>query len=99
FPILSSGSGAVQQENSIVQYPNPASDISYVSFKLHEESEVNIDLFDVQGKKVFSVMNNETKGYGKYIVPINLSEINLAAGSYFCKLTVNGKSKTLKMIV
>ena len=98
-PILFAGNGAVQHENDIMQYPNPASNISYVSFKLHEESQVSIDLFDVQGKKVYTVMNNETKGYGKYIIPINLSELNLANGSYFCKLTMNGISKTLKMIV
>lgn len=98
-PILFAGNGAEQQENNVVQYPNPASEISYVSFKLHEESNVSIDLFDVQGRKVYTVMNNEIKGYGKYIIPMNLNEMNLANGSYFCKLTVNGDSKTLKMIV
>ncbi|WP_347373008.1 T9SS type A sorting domain-containing protein [Aequorivita sp. Q41] len=88
-----------QQIHDAVQYPNPASNISYVSFKLHEEATVSIDLFDAQGRNVYTVINNETKGYGKYIIPINLSEINLTNGSYFCKLTVNGASKTLKMIV
>ncbi len=97
-PILFAGNGAAQV-NEVVQYPNPASEISYVSFKLHEESQVSIDLFDMQGRKVYTVMKNETKGYGKYIIPMNLSEMKLANGSYFCKLTVNGTSKTLKMIV
>lgn len=99
FTILSVENGAEQQVNNVVQYPNPASNISYVSFKLHEESSISLDLFDSQGRKIYNVMDNETKGYGKYIVPINLSEINLANGSYFCKLTVNGTSKTLTMIV
>ncbi|SRX54112.1 T9SS type A sorting domain-containing protein [Aequorivita sp. CIP111184] len=99
FSILSVEDGAAQQINNAIQYPNPASDMSYVSFKLHEESTVSLDLFDAQGRKVYTVMDNENKGYGKYIVPINLSEINLTNGSYFCKLTVNGISKTLKMIV
>jgi hypothetical protein len=98
-PILFAGNGAEQQVNNIVQYPNPASDISYVSFKLHEESTVSIDLFDVQGRKVYTVMNNETKGYGKYIIPMDLNEMNLVNGNYFCKLTVNGNTKTLRMIV
>ncbi len=99
FTILSVEDGTEQQVNNAVQYPNPASYMSYVSFKLHEESTVSIDIFDAQGRKTYTVMDNETKGYGKYIVPINLSEINLTNGSYFCKLTVNGISKTLKMIV
>jgi hypothetical protein len=99
FSILSSENGVEQMANSVVQYPNPASDISYVSFKLHGESNVSLDLFNAQGQKVYTIMDNETKGYGKYVIPIHLNEIHLADGTYFCKLSVNGTAKTLKMIV
>ncbi|MGB3343355.1 MAG: T9SS type A sorting domain-containing protein [Aequorivita sp.] len=99
FEILSTENGATQRMDNVVQYPNPASNISYVSFKLHQESKVSIGLYDAQGKKVYTVWENETKGYGKYIVPINLNEIHLANGNYFCKLSVDGDSKILKMIV
>jgi hypothetical protein len=98
-PILFAGNGATQQVNNVINYPNPASAISYVSFKLHEEATVSINIYNAQGSMVYTVMENQTKGYGKYIIPMNLTEINLADGNYFCKLTVNGTSKTLKMIV
>ena len=99
FEVLSSGNHNPQNENEAVQYPNPASNISYVSFKLHELSNVSIKLFDSQGKEVYTVLNNEQKDYGKYIYPINLDELNLDSGTYYCKLGVNGNSSTLKMIV
>lgn len=98
-PVLFAGNGAQQQINQVVQYPNPASGVSYVSFKLHEETPVSIALYDAQGRKVFTVMDNQMKGYGKYIVPIDLEAANLEKGTYFCKLSASGTSKTLKMIV
>lgn len=99
FEILSNEGFIQKQVNNVVQYPNPASDVSYVSFKLHEESNVSLELYDEQGRKVYTFLNNESRGYGKYVIPIELAQMNLANGNYFCKLSVNGISKTLKMIV
>ncbi len=81
------------------QYPNPASDISYVSFKLYESSDVTLSLFDQQGRKVYTIIENDKMGYGKYVIPIKINEIGLINGSYYCKLSVNGSSKTLRIIV
>lgn len=99
FVVLSSNDFEANTIEEATQYPNPASNISYVSFKLHEESNINIYLYDQQGRIVHKVLENETRGYGKYIIPINLDEVNLEDGSYYCKLSVDGKIKTLRMIV
>ncbi|MEZ4794927.1 MAG: T9SS type A sorting domain-containing protein, partial [Flavobacteriaceae bacterium] len=82
-----------------LQYPNPASNISYVSFKLHQDSNVSLYLYDQQGRKVFTVFENEQKGYGKFIIPIDLDQINLEDGVYYSKLSVNGSFETLRMLV
>ncbi len=99
FEILSSEDFGLQDTNKVIQYPNPASNISYVSFKLHELSQVSLRLYDQQGREVYTIIENEKKGYGKYIIPINLDELNLKNGTYLCNLSVNGISETLKMIV
>ena len=44
-----------------LQYPNPASNISYVSFKLHQDSNVSLYLYDQQGRKVFTVLKTSRK--------------------------------------
>jgi len=99
FEILGVSDNSSESVNKAVQFPNPATDISYVSFKLHELSSVSLKLYDTQGREVYIVLDNEQKGYGKYIYPINTSDLGLNTGTYFCKLSVNGKEKTLKMIV
>lgn len=81
------------------QYPNPANEITYVSFKLHESALVNLTLYDLQGKLIKKIINQEKRDYGKYVIPINLAELNLASGSYPCKLELNGEIKTLHIIV
>ncbi|PHS65863.1 MAG: glycosyl hydrolase [Flavobacterium sp.] len=99
FEILGVSDNSSESVNEAVQFPNPATDISYVSFKLHELSSVSLKLYDTQGREVYTVLDNEQKDYGKYIYPINTSDLGLNSGTYFCKLSVNGKEKTLKMIV
>jgi hypothetical protein len=81
------------------QYPNPARAVTYVSFKLHEKAQVSLKLFNTQGQEVFSVINNEERGYGKYIIPIDLQSGQLPPGQYYCKLKVNEAFKTLSVIV
>lgn len=81
------------------QYPNPAKEISYVSFKLHETAQVSLSLFNSKGEKVLTLIENEERGYGKYIIPIDLQSSQLSPGRYFCKLKINESVKTLSIIV
>ncbi len=84
----------------VKQYPNPISNnISYVSFKLHSPSVIRLEIFDQQGKVIHTIINNEKMGYGKYIIPINLEELNLPTGTYYHKLSVDDTSKSLKTMV
>jgi len=85
---------------NIKQYPNPVSNnISYVSFKLHESSIIKLEIFDIHGRLIHTVIDNNQMGYGKHIVPININELKLQPGLYFHKLSINGKSKTSKVII
>jgi len=99
FTILSSSDFEVANNTEAIQYPNPASDVTYVSFKLHKDSNVNLNLFDQQGRSVYTILENEKWGYGKYIIPIKVSELGLGNGSYYCKLSIDEKIETLTMIV
>jgi hypothetical protein len=84
---------------NIKQYPNPVSNnLSYVSFKLHKESNVRLEIFNSNGKLTHTIIDNDSMQYGKHIIPINLNELNIQSGIYFNKLTINGVSKTLKVI-
>jgi hypothetical protein len=87
------------ESSSFFQYPNPAKEISYVSFKLRGKSTVSLELTDMNGNSVIKLKDKETMEYGKYIVPIDLEELNLKAGTYNCILTINNQVKTLRTVI
>ena len=80
-------------------YPNPADEYFFVSFKLHTLSKINLTLIDQQGKVVERILRNERRGYGKYVERIDATPLHLASGTYFLKLEVNGKVKTMQQVV
>ena len=81
------------------QFPNPASGISYISFKLHTTRQVDLKLYDSSGKEVATLLEKEQLGYGKHIIPVKVKEMKLEPGMYYPRLTADGVIKTLKMIV
>ncbi|MDD5363175.1 MAG: T9SS type A sorting domain-containing protein, partial [Ignavibacteria bacterium] len=57
---------------------------------------VNITVYDVRGKEVQTLVNEETTA-GKHSV--NFHSQNLSSGIYFTKMSINGKSqKIIKMM-
>ena len=86
-------------EHNIEHYPNPASEMSYVSFKLHTLSKVSLYLYNEKGQVVQTILDNKEMSYGKYVLPVNLDEAGLKAGVYLFKLSINGQSETLRTFV
>ncbi|SHJ14853.1 Por secretion system C-terminal sorting domain-containing protein [Mesonia phycicola] len=69
-------------------YPNPTS-TGYVSIETENSASVNVEIFNLLGKKVISANNvNST---------LNISTLN--TGVYLVKLTQNGVSSTKKLII
>lgn len=89
------GNEALSFEN----FPNPAEDIEYVSFKLHSQAIVNLSLYNAEGKQVHVLINNETRGYGKYIERVALNQLELKTGSYYLKLRINGVEKVNRLLL
>ena len=77
-------------------YPNPTNENASVEFYLAAESQVTISLFDLAGREVMAILNNNI-AQGNHIV--NLNADKLAAGVYTCRFTVNGKSEYTKFVV
>jgi ligand-binding sensor domain-containing protein len=66
-------------------YPNPASDYSYVSYKLLKNEHVTIYLSDISGNKIVSLMN-EFQNEGSYDLKVNLRD--LPSGVYICSVQI-----------
>ena len=79
----------------LIAYPNPAENFTTFSFNLKKESDVRLEVYNKEGKKIITLVN-EQKPSGNHSVDFNLT--NLAAGIYFYRFTSEGESKTGKLV-
>ncbi len=82
-------------------YPNPFKSETTISFSIDESSHVTVEIFDMKGSKVSSLVNNTLKagehsitwagsnGYGE----------KLPHGQYVCKVATGSQSKTQKIVL
>jgi len=82
-----------------VIYPNPATNLSFYSFKLRQKATVSLLLYDSYGRVVKNIIANKNLSAGKYVEQINLKTENLLPGLYMYVLTYNNTSKVKKLIV
>jgi hypothetical protein len=73
-------------------YPNPASENTTLSFYLHDESSIDLSVYDLSGKLILEESRKIEKP-GKQAFQLNVSEWN--SGIYFCRVN----SSTLKLSV
>ena len=77
-------------------YPNPFNSQTTIEFRLEQNDQVELVVFDVNGKKVAEVSNElKKRGYHRVIVDCK----NLASGVYFYQLKTNWFCKTKKMLL
>lgn len=97
------GSVADSQFKVSAFYPNPLTWATMVPLTLAFPSKVQVSLFDIYGREV-SVVANEQMAAGANNVVINRNQNGntLTAGSYICKISVenaNGKFAQSKLII
>ena len=78
-------------------YPNPFNPTTNIQFTIPKMSNVSLNVYNVSGQLVASLINNELRTEGSYSFQFDASGI--ASGIYFYKLTAGEFSETRKMIV
>jgi hypothetical protein len=77
-------------------YPNPVTGESVISFQTKSNGEVNLSVFDIQGREICTLLDKKLNA-GKHTVQLgNQIKTN---GVYLCKLTTSEGVSTLKLIV
>ena len=77
-------------------YPNPFNPVTQIKFELDRESMVMLELFDVKGAKVKTLLN-EYLASGNHQYTFDGS--NLSSGVYFYSMTANGINHTRKLVL
>lgn len=83
---------------NITAYPNPFSNNSFISFKLRRTGTVSVEVFDVTGKIVARPIHKRQYTAGKYIERIDSRALQIAAGTYVYRITINKELYTQKVI-
>lgn len=81
----------------IQNYPNPFNPSTSISFSLPEDSKVSLTVFDISGRLVSTLINNEFKSANYYTVSFNAS--GLSSGSYFYRIQTEKNTDTKKMLL
>jgi len=76
-------------------YPNPFNPSTTIRFGLPADTRVTLEVFNIIGEKVATLLNNEIKSAGYYDVLFKASE--LSSGVYFYRLTAGEFISTKKL--
>ncbi|MEK7263364.1 MAG: T9SS type A sorting domain-containing protein, partial [Bacteroidota bacterium] len=78
-------------------YPNPFNPQTTIGFSLLAVSNVTLKVYDILGKEIAVLIDNEKKEAGRYTVPFDGT--NVPSGMYLCKLTSGNASSVRKMLL
>jgi hypothetical protein len=78
-------------------YPNPFNASTTISYQLPEASFVTLGIFDMLGRRVGTLINNQPHSAGEHQIVWDASEHS--SGMYFYRLDASGNSRTSKMLL
>ncbi len=77
-------------------FPNPFNPTTEINFSLPNETKVTIDIYNVLGQKVLTLLDRKIK-QGSHSITFDAK--NLASGAYFYRLTTDDFVQTKKMLL
>lgn len=86
----------IKNENNISIFPNPTKNNATISYTLLNESNVEIAVYDIMGKRVSTVLNS-VKSKGTHNTSISVDQ--LPKGAYIIKMLAGSVVSTKELIV
>jgi len=86
-------------EAQIQNYPNPFTESSFISFRLKNPSEVTLQLFDISGKQISTLINQKPYPKGKHVTRIDAGKLGLQPGAYLVKLSTKKEQITTRIFL
>lgn len=77
-------------------FPNPFNPSTIIQFELPTSGHTSLKLYDVTGTQV-AVLIDEEMSSGRHELVFDVA--GLPSGSYFCRLTQNGQSRSIKLVI
>lgn len=83
-------------------YPNPFNPSTTIRYALQETRKITINVYDIQGRLVKSLVNNSEQSAGTYEVSWDGTDSNgnkVTSGIYFAKMSAGSFHQTQKMVL
>jgi len=101
------GNVAIDEEmirplNTLSCYPNPSHAQITIGYSIKIPSVISIDIYNIKGQKVETLIDNEQRYIGNYIAHWNGMDSygsHLCTGTYFIRLQTNDNSITKKILL
>lgn len=93
---LSNGDIKELPQYSLSTFPNPAGDLTTISYMIPNSDEVQLSLVDIFGK---TITNKTFRNLNQGVYNYSLNTADLAAGVYFVNLIANGERMTKKLVI
>jgi hypothetical protein len=78
-------------------YPNPFNPSTTILFDLPKKSQVSLKIYDLLGREIATLVNNEEMPAGSYLKEFNASR--LTSGVYFYRIQAGAFTKTQKFLL
>ena len=98
------GTVGITHINSVVKnfvlkqnYPNPFNPTTNINFSIPKNQNVSLKIYDMMGKEVANLINNEFLKAGEYKADFNAA--NLSSGVYYYTLKTNEFTSTKSMLL
>ncbi|MDH5627626.1 MAG: T9SS type A sorting domain-containing protein, partial [Candidatus Krumholzibacteria bacterium] len=80
--------------------PNPFRDETDIRFGLPRTSDVDLEVFDVAGRRIFAdSVPGMGAGWQSYRLDANRSDIDLRTGIYFVRISAAGATQTVRILL
>ncbi|MEO6719829.1 MAG: T9SS type A sorting domain-containing protein, partial [Ferruginibacter sp.] len=86
----------ITKDERAILYPNPSSSKATISFKLKQDEDITVNVFDLQGKKVMTVSQPKRK-VGNQLIALNTAD--LSNGMYMVQVVAGTETINMKMVV
>lgn len=77
-------------------YPNPYQGTTTIPFELKQAAEVRLDLWDLQGRRVATLLEGR-KTSGRYDIAVNFEALGLESGHYVYQLEAKNDDGTFRL--
>jgi hypothetical protein len=95
-PVVGTQTLALGSLWSMMLFPNPTQTETAIAYNLPENTTVTIEVFDMLGRKMATLAQNENQAAG--IQQIDYKTADLPQGTYIVRLSANGTQEIRKLV-